>query len=80
MVVLMNKIKSFINKYKFEIFITIFFACFYIFLTRFGKYYYGSTLDWNVQHYLIPDYFRKLFYKKIRQIQDRWRGLNDYKY
>ncbi|MDD6879504.1 MAG: YfhO family protein [bacterium] len=59
----MNKIKSFINKYKFEIFITIIFACFYIFLTRFGKYYYGSTLDWNVQHYLIPDYFRKLFYK-----------------
>jgi len=31
-------------------------------LTRF-KYAYGSELDWGGQHYAIPDYFRKLFYK-----------------
>ena len=30
-------------------------------LMRF-KYAYGSDLDWNGQHYAIPDYFRKLFY------------------
>jgi len=27
-----------------------------------GKYMYGSTIDWNVQHYAIPEYFRTLFY------------------
>ena len=32
-------------------------------ITKFGKYYYGSVIDWNCQHYMIPDYFRKLFYK-----------------
>lgn len=31
-------------------------------ITKF-KYAYGSKLDWNGQHYAIPDYFRKLFYE-----------------
>lgn len=26
------------------------------------SYYYGSTLDWLNQHWIIPDYFRQLFY------------------
>lgn len=39
------------------IFVGIFF-----FLTRF-KFIYGSTKDWNSQHWIIPDYFRLLFYK-----------------
>ncbi len=31
-------------------------------ITRF-KYAYGSKLDWNSQHYAIPEYFRNLFYE-----------------
>lgn len=45
------------------ILLTMFFIAYYLFITKFGKYLYGSVLDWNSQHYLIPDYFRKLFYE-----------------
>ncbi|MGN0601358.1 MAG: YfhO family protein [Oscillospiraceae bacterium] len=38
------------------------YALIVILLMRF-KYAYGSELDWNGQHYAIPDYFRKLFYE-----------------
>lgn len=38
------------------------FFIFYFILTRFN-YYYGSTKDWGQQHYLIPEYFRNLFYE-----------------
>ena len=38
----------------------IFFALVIIAL-RFSSVY-GSTLDWNSQHYAFPDYFRRLFY------------------
>lgn len=31
-------------------------------ITR-GTYFFGSKLDWSVQHYNIPDYFRKQFYE-----------------
>ncbi len=34
---------------------------FVLFLTKF-KFLYGSTTDWASQHYLIPEYFRNLFY------------------
>ncbi len=34
----------------------------YFLITK-GKYFYGSTLDWQQQHYLIPEYFRNLFYQ-----------------
>lgn len=27
-----------------------------------GQYVYGSTVDWGIQHYAIPEYFRNLFY------------------
>lgn len=43
--------------------ITLFIIMFVFIITKFGKYYYGSVIDWNCQHYMIPDYFRKLFYK-----------------
>ena len=46
------------------------FACFlfiivflfiYFLITR-NKFLYGSSMDWESQHYLIPEYFRNLFY------------------
>lgn len=45
------------------IWLTLFFIVYVLLITRFGKYIYGSMLDWNCQHYYIPDYFRKLFYE-----------------
>ena len=42
-------------------FIVTFFLVFF-FITK-GKFLYGSTTDWESQHYLIPEYFRNLFYK-----------------
>ena len=33
-----------------------------IFLITHGKYIYGSSVDWEVQHWAIPEYFRNLFY------------------
>ena len=38
------------------------YALMVLMLMRF-QYAYGSNLDWNGQHYAIPDYFRKLFYE-----------------
>lgn len=38
-------------------FFIIFFA-----ITR-GKFLFGSSIDWESQHYLIPEYFRNLFYQ-----------------
>lgn len=43
--------------------ITVFLVLYILIITKFGTYFYGSTLDWNTQHYVIPDYFRKLFYQ-----------------
>ncbi len=54
--------KKDLKKIVFNILILIaLFFVFYFCITRF-KYIYGSTTDWNIQHYLIPEYFRKLFY------------------
>ncbi len=50
---------------KYLLLLTLFFILYYVLITRFGKYIYGSVLDWNCQHYYIPDYFRKLFYKNF---------------
>lgn len=47
----------------FYIFLTIFFALYFLFITNFGEYVYGSTIDWNSQHYKLPEYFRQLFYE-----------------
>lgn len=50
--------------------LTIFFIFYYLFVTKGCKFLYGSVLDWNCQHYLIPDYFRKLFYETGKLLPD----------
>lgn len=42
------------------LFIVSFFIIYFI-LTK-NTYLYGSSMDWESQHYLIPEYFRNLFY------------------
>lgn len=43
--------------------ITLFLILYILVITKFGNFFYGSVIDWNCQHYMIPDYFRKLFYE-----------------
>ena len=43
--------------------ITLFLIVYILIITKFGKLFFGSTIDWDTQHYLFPDYFRKLFYQ-----------------
>lgn len=43
------------------LFFVSFFTIYFV-LTR-GEYLYGSSMDWESQHYLIPEYFRNLFYE-----------------
>ncbi len=43
--------------------IIISFFIIYSFITRSNNVIYGSIIDYSNQHYLIPDYFRKLFYE-----------------
>ena len=54
-----------LKKYKKDILILLLFSAIYIsialVLTR-GKYYFASTTDFEMQHYIFPEYFRKLFY------------------
>lgn len=52
---------SFILAFSFFIFVLI--------VVRF-KYYYGSTLDWESQHYAIPEFFRMLFYDTFDFLPD----------
>jgi len=52
---------------------TIFFLCIYFLLTR-NNFIYGSTTDFQGQHYFIPEYFRTLFYKTHEILPDF--GLN----
>ena len=47
---------------KYYITLTLFFIIQFLIITRFGQYLYGSTIDWDHQHYNIPEYFRTLFY------------------
>lgn len=47
--------------YYYNAFLIVIVLLFTLLLTR-GKYFYGSTKDWEVQHYAFADYFRKLFY------------------
>lgn len=57
--------KKKLKKYKYDgislLLLTIIFVSLVLFLTN-GNYLYGSVLDWNSQHAVIPDYFRTLFY------------------
>lgn len=49
-----------------------------------GGYLYGSELDWNNQHSIVPEYFRSLFYKNLDLFQDLalniGSGVNIYNY
>ncbi len=60
-------IKKFLKDKKIDILCNCLFILTYllviIIMCRFGKFILGSTTDFDVQHYLIPDYFRTLFYK-----------------
>ena len=53
------------NKFDYlSIFIAIasFFVIYILILSK-GNVFYGSTMDYANQHYLIPEYFRTLFYE-----------------
>lgn len=49
-----------------------------------GGYLYGSELDWNNQHSIVPEYFRSLFYKNFDLFPDLalniGSGVNIYNY
>lgn len=57
--------KTIKNIYK-DLLINIFFILTYIIIhiiiTKNGKYIFASTLDFDVQHYIIPEYLREIFY------------------
>lgn len=61
----MTKIKKFLKKYKLDIINNLIFIgtfiFIYLFLTK-NTYIFGSNIDFRYQHYLIPEYFRTLFY------------------
>lgn len=57
---MLNGIKNKKDLFALSIFIILTFFIYFL-ITR-GTYLYGSTLDWSAQHYLIPEYFRNLFY------------------
>ncbi|MDE5539063.1 MAG: hypothetical protein K2J20_01080, partial [Bacilli bacterium] len=38
-----------------------------LFLTKF-QYLYGSTLDWQTQHWAFAEYFRNLFYETFNLV------------
>lgn len=42
--------------------LSLMFAFIIILITR-GKFMYGSKTDWDVQHWVFPEYFRNLFYE-----------------
>ncbi len=51
------------------IIMTVIFCLIIIFILRNGNLY-GSILDWNTQHSVIPEYFRSLFYKTLNIFPD----------
>ncbi len=61
----MKKTLEFIKKYKKDILSNIIFIltfiCIYFLLTK-NTYLFASRIDFKYQHYLIPEYFRTLFY------------------
>ena len=57
----MKKLKK--DDYK-NIALILFLIIIYVLcITNFLNSFYGSTVDWDCQHFSIPDYFRKLFYE-----------------
>ena len=61
----MNKLKFFIRRRYIDIIIISSFIITYIilflFLTKNGVYYFASSKDFDVQHYLLPEYLREVF-------------------
>lgn len=58
------------KKDKFNLIVMTFIFCLIvIFILRNGSLY-GSILDWNTQHSVIPEYFRSLFYKTLNIFPD----------
>ena len=61
------KIKKFICKYKWDILCNLILVIIYLLIisikSRLGNYILDSTTDFETQHYLIPEYFRNLFYE-----------------
>lgn len=51
------------------IIMTVIFCLIIIFILRNGNLY-GSILDWNTQHSVIPEYFRSLFYRTLNIFPD----------
>ncbi|MBO5041035.1 MAG: YfhO family protein [Clostridia bacterium] len=50
------------TNWRYILILTVFFIIQLLIVTRFGRYLYGSTTDWDSQHVRIPEYFRNLFY------------------
>ena len=61
------KIKKFICKYKWDILCNLILVIIYLLIISeyisLGNYILDSTTDFETQHYLIPEYFRNLFYE-----------------
>ncbi len=58
----MRKIKTQKNDFICIGLLTLIYFSIILIITRF-KFAYGSTMDWDSQHYAIPEYFRNLFYE-----------------
>ena len=46
-----------------------------IFIMLFPNKLFGSTIDWNTQHIVFPDYFRSLFYETHNLIPNLALGI-----
>lgn len=61
----MNKLKNFFKKRYKDIIIllllVITYFVLYLLLTKNGTYYFASSKDFDVQHYLLPEYLREIF-------------------
>ncbi len=57
----MKKLKK--DDYKKIVLILLLIIIYVLCITNFLDSFYGSTVDWDCQHFSIPDYFRKLFYE-----------------
>jgi len=56
--------KKFVKRDFINVFLIILLLLFYVLIsTNFLTCLYGSKVDWDCQHWAIPDYFRKLFYE-----------------
>ena len=67
---MVNNMKKNLKKDIFNILllIVVFFVVYFC-ITK-NEFLFGSTKDWNQQHYLIPEYFRNLFYKNFDLFPD----------